>query len=199
MKKVALVTKPKAVFKSSQVSLKKSGTLQIDGIEFTNNLLQVNLRQVDRVFPYVLTCGPEMESLRFPDSQPPQSYCLDVIKEMTLSAVSHQLENHIVQQFKLDYLWQLSPGDSQAWPVADRKPLVAMLGNVQDRIGVNLLDSYILTPQYSSCGIFYYANTEFESCQVCPQEPCMGRRAPYNEELARKYSDRARKPCGSRN
>jgi hypothetical protein len=195
---VEMLARPRAVFKSSVVSDRINNSLRIDTMEFRNPLLQVNLKTVNSVFPFVITCGEKFARSTISGGKVDAGYALDVIWEMVLTKVSSYVQNYVAHQFKLDYLWQLNPGSLQAWPVEERQLVFYLLGDVKSLVGVELLDDFTLKPEFSKCGIFYYSDTEFEACQICPQEPCMGRRAPYNEELKRKYSSRARMPCGSR-
>ena len=189
---------PSAIFKSSQVNQKTRDSVQIDGVRFRRPLLRVNLDRVQRVFTYAVTCGKEFDRLYIPAGRSHLDYALGVIKEMVLNEVTHYLRSYVARRFNLDFLWQLNPGYLQAWPVADRKLLFYLLGDAKKSIGVDLVDDYSLDPTYSDCGLFYYAEMEFEACQVCKQDPCMGRRAPYSEILATKYANKARRPCGSR-
>jgi hypothetical protein len=195
---VEFLSKPCAIYKSSRVSEKTRDSLKIEETEFRNSLLNINLGSVDRVFPYVVTCGNKIDSRLIPRSDCGLSYCLAVIKEMILDETSNYLQTIITHRFSLDYLWQLKPGYLQAWPKNDRRTLFSILGNVEKAIGVSLTYDYSLKPAVSDCGLFYYADMKFEACQICPQDPCMGRRAPYCEQLAVKFSDKAQKPCGIR-
>ena len=196
VEKIVSIARPDAVYKSSPVSDRDGNYLKIDGIEFNSPLLRVNLKGVDRVFPYAVTCGKEMDSLTLPGSRSNSGYVMNILREMVLAEALNYLRSHIANRYNLDYLWSLQPGELQAWPAADRILLLSMLGDVEELIGVRLSNDGLLAAEYSACGIFYDAAMEFEGCQVCPQEPCMGRRAPYCEELAQKYPDRARRPCG---
>jgi hypothetical protein len=196
VEQVVSLARPEAVFKSSRVNDKTANALKIDGLKFNNALLRVNLKQVEQVFPYVVTCGQKMDSFM------PSNNLGDaelIVREMVLAEAENYLQSYITNRYNLDFLWSLQPGNMQAWPAAERIPLFSLLGKVEELIGVRLSENGTLKPKFSACGIFYYdTQMEFEGCQVCPQEPCMGRRAPYSQELDRKYAHRARRRCGSR-
>jgi hypothetical protein len=184
LKQAVSIARPEAIYKSSPVKDKVGNDLKIDGINFNNSILRVNLKQVDRVFPYVVTCRQKMDSLMLSSDYAGISYTVNIIQEMILAEALNYLQSYITNRYNLDYLWSLMPGELQAWPAEDRTLLFSILGNVEELIGVRLSSNNSLVPKYSACGIFYVAKMEFEGCQVCPQEPCMGRRAPYCEELA---------------
>ncbi len=52
-----------------------------------------------------------------------------------------------------------------------------------------MTDSCLMIPIKSVSGIFFPNADKFESCQLCEREHCQGRRAPYSEELVRKYEE----------
>ena len=197
LEQAILLARPEAIYKSSRVTDRTDNCLKIDGIEFNNPLLRVNLKQVERVFPYVVTCGKKMDSTISLNNYFNLGEAKYVVREMILTEATNYLQSYITDSYGLDFLWSLQPGSMQAWPVTDRTLLFSILGKVEKSIGVRLSKNGSLSPQYSACGIFYNSPIELEGCQVCAQEPCMGRRAPYSEELAKKYSHKARRPCGS--
>jgi len=64
---VALNTaRPKAMYTVSYVNNKNGDSLEIDGIKFTSRVLRANLDQVERVFPYIATCGQELGEVTVP-------------------------------------------------------------------------------------------------------------------------------------
>jgi hypothetical protein len=193
---VVPLARPKALYKISCLSRKTRDSLEIGGVKFTGWLLRLNLDRTDKVFPFAATCGQEVDSLRSATGDAEAHYCLEVIKEMILKTALHHLQNSLLERYGLDYLFSLSPGELQAWPLSQQKPLFSILGNVEGLIGVELTATCSLVPQNSAAGILYFTQTEFESCQLCSQEPCMGRRASFNPDLARKYGNTAQKHCG---
>jgi hypothetical protein len=193
---VASSISPAAVFKAAPVKPGPGSSLTIDGVEFNNPLLKVNLQSVPLVFPYAVTCEHMKNTAAIVNRPALPANVKGVIYEMVLAEAADYLRRYITELYHLDFLWGLQPGEMEAWPASGRKEVLSMLGNVDETIGLSLTADGDFIPKSSACGIFYVAEMELEGCQVCPQEPCMGRRAPYSEELARKYAHRARKPCG---
>ena len=185
---VISVSRPKAAYKVSRITARNPDGVEIDGVKFSSPLLRVNLEKTERVFPYCATCGEEADSVCISNCDERKRYCLDAIKEVMLQEIMDYLQNHLIQQYELDYIWSLNPGEMEAWPANHRQILFALLGGAAERIGLSLTPKFQLTPAFSQTGIFYYVETEFESCQLCAKEPCMGRRAPYNAELAKKHT-----------
>jgi hypothetical protein len=186
LERVVSLVRPRAVYKTSHVSGKTRDSVSIDGVRFNSILLRVNLDRAERVFPYVLTCGPDSDRFQEPEGDAAARYCLEVILNSALETAAGYLQDHLTRQFGLDYLWSLHPGDFQDWPAAQRKPLFSLLGCAAKRIGVSLKGNYAFVPATTRAGLFYFAETEFEACQLCSREPCMGRRAPYSPALAQK-------------
>jgi hypothetical protein len=198
VEKMVSLVKPKAVYKAASLKKFAGNYLEIDGIKFRNPLLQVNLKEAKHVFPYIITIGKTVDQAQVQSFNFNLSYVLNAVQKMILDESLEYLKKYISKKFNLDILWSLQPGETEAWPEGDRKLIFSILGDVENNLPVKLSNKGIIDPLYSACGIFYTAKMVFEGCQICSQEPCMGRRAPYSEELAAKFANMARKPCGAK-
>ena len=89
------VGKPKAVFEISRVENKCGDSLDIGGVTFTSHVLRVNLDKVDKVFPYVVTCGRELDEIKIPPQQIMKSYFLDQIKELVVRSALNYLADYL--------------------------------------------------------------------------------------------------------
>ncbi len=183
------IAKPKAVYEVSYVENKNEDLLDIGGVTFTSRVLRVNLDKVERVFPYVVTCGRELDEIAVPTRDFMRSYCLDIIKETSLRSAISYLENYLKRNYALGQLSRMNPGSLASWPITQQRELFSILGNVEELIGVKLTESCLMIPVKSVSGIFFPTEVKFESCQLCPREVCSGRRAPYNPDLAKKYQE----------
>ena len=74
-------------------------------------------------------------------------------------------------------------GDASLWPIEQQKALFALLGNVEQAIGVRLTDSCLMVPNKTTSGILFPAEVDFRSCEVCHRETCPSRHAPFNQQL----------------
>ena len=84
------IARPKAVYEVCYVENKAKDSLDIGGVRFTSKLLRDNLDKVGRVFPYIATCGRELDEIAIPTGDFMPGYCLDFIKATTLrSAISY--------------------------------------------------------------------------------------------------------------
>lgn len=185
------IGKPKGFYRAAFIESRTEDQVVIDGIVLTSRVLRVNLDRVHRVFPYVTTCGVELEewSRSFDDML--QKYWADVIKEMALRTAIKYLHDHLIEHYHLVRMSRMNPGSLPDWPLPEQRPLFDLLGQGPGSIGIHLADSFLMTPLKSVSGIWFPTEESFESCRLCPRENCPGRRAPYDQNLYdRKYRKR---------
>jgi len=187
---VCPVAKPKAIYEVSYVDNKSEDSLYIDGVRFTSRVLRVNLDKVERVFPYVATCGRELDEIAVPSDDFMKYYCLDVIKEVVLRSAIGYLTDYLTRNYALGQVSKMHPGSLRDWPITQQKELFSIFGDVEDLIGVKLTESFLMLPVKSVSGIYFPTEIRFESCQLCPREVCSERRAPYDPDLVKKYKEK---------
>lgn len=181
------VTSPKALYKICYVESKELNSVLIDNIEFKSKILRKNLARAERVFPFVASCGREIDNIMFNDDDLITPYILDVIKETALSCAFDYLKNHIRKKYRISNLSSMSPGSLKDWPIEQQRELFSLLGNVEEQIGVKLTGSMLMNPVKSVSGIFFPSEIDFESCRLCPRENCPKRRKKYDPQLAKEY------------
>ncbi len=184
------IAKPKAIYEVAYIDEKNGDTVTIDSVRFTSRVLRINLNEVERVFPYIATCGRELEEITVPSGDLMNSYCLDAIKTVVLGSAVTYLGDYVKSHYALGEMSHMNPGSLESWPITQQKELFSLFGDVESLIGVRLTDSFVMHPLKSVSGVYFSTEIRFESCQLCPREKCIGRRAPYNAELAKKYQDK---------
>lgn len=182
------VMRPKAVYKVSPVGNQNGDSLEINGVRFTSRVLRINLEKVDTVYPFVVTCGREIDAITFP-SDLMKSYLIDQIKETVVVLAREYLEEHLKGRNDYCVLARMAPGSGAAdvWPITQQKEFFSIFGNVAELIGVKLTASCLMIPIKSVSGIFFPTTSKFESCMLCPRDVCPRRRAPYDLELVKQY------------
>jgi hypothetical protein len=152
---------------------------------FVSRVLRANLDQVGRVFPYIATCGHELDSVSIANNDLLGQFCWDTIKEMVLYVALSHLGDHLKEVYALEPLNSMNPGsgDVAVWPIEQQKELFSFFGDVQKLIGVDLTSSCLMLPNKSVSGIFYSSEHDFQSCQLCHREKCPQRRAPFDPHL----------------
>jgi hypothetical protein len=181
------LAKPKALFKVSFTGARTEGGVEIDGVEFTSGLLAANLADTERVFPYVVTAGRELEAVGTDKSDVMRVFLIDALKELVLENALRYFERRLADRFALGTMSHMNPGSLNDWPVSQQKVLFGLFGDVEKLIGVRLTPSYLMDPIKSVSGIYFPTEIQFESCMLCPRDRCPKRRAPYDPEKAKEY------------
>jgi len=177
--------RPKAAYRECFIDARSDETVTIDGVTFTSRALCLNLKDVQRVFPYVATCGIELDRAYRPAGDVLADFWWDTIKAHLLGAAVQHFNEHLTNRFRLPKTTAMSPGsgDVNVWPIEQQKHLFSLLGEVQQAIGVTLTDSCLMIPNKTVSGITFPAGHDFRACQVCRREVCPSRSAPFDPEL----------------
>src|SRR4030042_6507749 len=191
MEKAQAIGRPKAFYKVAFIESRGDDQIIIDGVMLTSRVLRVNLEKAPRVFPFVATCGIELEEWAVSIDDMLERYWADVIKEMALRAALKHLNEHLVDHFQPGKISRMNPGSLPDWPLPEQQQLFALLGGGPASIGVKLTDSFLMVPITSVSGIWFPTEEAFESCRLCAREKCPGRRAPYDPNL---FDQKYRKP-----
>ncbi len=185
------VARPKAMYKVAYVESRGDDYVIVDGMRLNSRILRVNLDQVHRVFPFVVTCGAELEAWSETIADPLQRYWADTIKELALSAAYRALDAHLNEVYELEHPATMNPGSLADWPIEQQRLLFTLLGDPQQAIGVQLTESYLMVPTKSVSGIHFPSEDDYVNCALCQREACPNRRAPFEPELfERKYGGR---------
>ena len=171
--------RPKAAFKVSYISQKLESAVDIDGVRFSSRVLRKNLEEVERVFPYVITIGDRLKEKGSESKDLIKEYYFDVVGNIALSATRKFVEKQLQSRYGLDGMSSMSPGSLTDWPIEEQKPLFSLFGEQETPIGVKLSKHLLMLPAKSISGIF--------SCQLCPRDKCPGRKAAYDNKLAKEY------------
>jgi len=182
------VARPKVCYRVAYVESKGDDHLMIEGIQFTSRVMRVNLDKVFRTFPYVATCGLELEAWSKSVDGIVEQFWAEEIKVLAVRGTIRYLNEYLTDRYQPGQLSRMNPGSLPDWPLSEQKPLFALLGNGPATIGVQLKDSFLMTPVKSVSGIWFPTEDKYENCQLCNREKCPGRRAPYEPGLMeRKY------------
>jgi hypothetical protein len=179
------VVRPKVLYKEARVTLADGRYLEVDNCRFSHHVPSLSFQTGEMVFPYVATCGLEIEAVEFPGSLM-KDYCLNMIKNTVLmeSAVKY-FEGYLKNTYRLPEVSRIGPGEAMG-NTTQQRTLFSLLGDVEGDIGVRLSDHNMMVPEKSSSGIYFETAVRIESCQLCPND-CRTRRAPYDPELFKTY------------
>lgn len=177
------VARPKALYRPVYVDARSGDGVVLDGVALSSRVLRINLDPVHRAFAHVCTCGAELDAWAVAFTDPLERYWADAICQAALSLARHALRDELQQRFGIPQLSSMAPGSLPDWPIEQQVLLFQLIGDVQATIGVRLTPSMMMAPAKSTSGISFATATTFESCQLCPREDCIGRRAPYQPGL----------------
>ena len=176
------VARPKALYAEAFVEGCGDDTIRIGGITFTSRMLRRKLEAVECVFPYVATCGHELDGVTLPPGDVLIQFWWDTIKAEVLATARTHLLAHLTDRFRLGQTARMSPGsgDAEVWPIEQQRQLFALLGGVTPFIGVILTESCLMIPNKTVSGLLFATKHDFHTCQVCHREPCLHRKGPFD-------------------
>lgn len=186
--RVGEIARPKALYRLSYVDTQGPEQVILEKTTFHSKALRANLENIGRVFPYIVTCGREVDELLVETDDTLLQYWMSIIKLFLLQNSVEFLRQTIHDQYKIDNLSSMNPGSGEAsiWPIEEQRFLFSLFGGVQvveQTIGVRLLPSFMMTPDMSASGILFPSETTYFNCQLCQREACPSRQAPFDNVL----------------
>ena len=181
------IARPKAAYKVCYIQHRDEDSITLEGRTFSSRVLRRNLEGIERVFPFVATCGTELDAIQPGSQDMLAAYCFETIRLILVNTARRHAEQHLKDTYLLGQVSRMAPGSLEDWPLPQQAPLFDLLGDVTQRIGVTLSDRFLMVPVKSVSGIFFPTEVRFESCQLCQRVNCSGRRALYDAELAARY------------
>jgi hypothetical protein len=160
------VGKPKALYKEAFIESRTDETVTLDGILFKSRILRVNLENVYRVFPYVLTCGLELEEWSKKIADFLQEFWAEEIKETVLYMARDSFLKQIQEYHQLGQIARMNPGSLADWPIEEQRPL--FLFSEMFKNSLESSDSQPHDGAYKVCfGCPLSTEIDFSSCQLC--------------------------------
>jgi len=177
--------KPKAVYRESFIDSKGEDTVTIDQVVFTSRTLRMNLDPVERVFPFIATCGREADDSGLAEGDVLKDFWFETIKAALLRSATAYLNEQLQRKYALGKTSSMSPGsgDVTVWPIEQQSNLFSLFDDVEELIGVRLTDSFLMVPNKSVSGIRFPTEVDFRTCQVCRRENCPSRSAEFDEVM----------------
>ena len=177
--------KPRAVFDVAYTGAKGEGTVEVAGITFESPILRKNLDGANKVFPYIITIGPELERAASAQNDLLKQYYLEEMANIALEGAAAWLGGQLEARYGVTGLANMSPGLLEDWPITEQTKLFSIFGDTEGAIGVRLTDSMLMLPRKSISGILFPSEEGFVACQLCERERCSGRKAAFDISAAR--------------
>ncbi len=176
----ARVGKPKAVARLSGLTLLDEERVRIGDVTFSSPLLRKKVDGLGRAFPYLASEGPELAdwSLSLPSSL--EQVFASALREVAVQRAENMLERTLLEQYGIAQVSAMNPGSLEVWSLEEQVPLFELLAPLPEQLGVTLLPSLMMRPQYTVSGVFFQTDSKFYNCQLCPKEACPNRKAPLS-------------------
>ena len=171
--------RPRAVYAVAYIGAKGEGTVEVAGVTFQSAVLSANLDGVNKVFPYIITVGPELESEAATQGDLLKQYYLEEMANYALEQAAAWLSKQLEARYGSGPLSNMSPGSLEDWPITEQTKLFSIFGDTERLVGVRLTDSMLMVPRKSISGILFPSEEGFVACQLCDRERCPGRKAPF--------------------
>jgi len=180
------VTRPKAVFRPLIVENLHDSSFMLGGVTFCSRVLGKVLQEGDIVFPYIVTIGTELDILDSSQNDMLEKFRIDAVKSAVLFAAGRTFEDLLKKQYPERRLTHINPGEIDDWPLIQQKQVFHLLDGSIGQLGVQLTEGCMIKPVKSRSGIYFANDDGFETCRLCTQYRCAGRRAAFDAQtLAR--------------
>ncbi|MDR2946728.1 MAG: hypothetical protein LBV79_08290 [Candidatus Adiutrix sp.] len=173
------LARPKVAFKIVRPEAAGEGKVSLDGVIFKSGLLAKHVTESPWAFPYVGTCGRELDEWAKGLSGL-ENFMANEIMIVTLHQAVRKMEEMLRSRFEFNEVSAMNPGSlPNEWPLVEQRPLFELMGEFPGQVGVNLLPSLLMDPGKSVSGVYFQTTEKFHSCQLCTKEDCPNRRAPF--------------------
>ncbi len=153
---------------------------------FESRILAVNVKDVNKVYPYVVTSGRKAYDHAQAYDDPLYNFWAHGICEIALRNAMQAGFEEAKARLGVSALNAMNPGSLSDFPISSQKPLFDLLKNVEEECGVTLTDTYLMIPIKSGSGIWFESDKHYANCMMCPRVNCPNRRAPYREDMFEK-------------
>jgi hypothetical protein len=175
----------RAVYDISYIGTKDLETVEIGDVVFRSRVLRHNLEHAQKVFPFIMTVGPELERTAASLGDLLRQYYLEEIANVVLEQAVDWLAEMLSGRWGFPSLSCMSPGSLEDWPISEQPKLFPLFGDTEKSVGVRLTESLLMVPRKSISGILFPSEEGFISCRVCPRENCPSRKADYDKEASK--------------
>lgn len=176
------IARPKGLYKKVRIDGKIKDGVLIGGILLTSRILQENAAEDEALFPYLATCGMELEEWGNSHEDLFDRYVAGIIQEMACRKAMDAVLEHIDEPYGLINPSTINPGSLNDWPIHQQEHLFQLLENSQHLIGMELMESFLMQPMKSVSGIRFSGKEKHHNCQCCSRENCTGRIMPYRDQ-----------------
>ena len=159
-KKAEAVAKPKAIYGAACIDEKDENHVIIEGICFTSRLLSNNLKEVQRVFPYVATCGEEVYSWAKSILDPIERYWAEALCEIYLSKAYIAMKRDLEFKMKPGKTAVMNPGSLERLAHKRTKTSICTVGGRKYKENRSPVNRKFFNAAYKICFRNYFPNRD---------------------------------------
>ena len=160
-------SQPRALYAPREIEARGDDFLQVREVRIASRVLARHAVPGLPVFLFVATLGARIEAAIHGGRDVLEQYCLETVANLALDEAVRQLHLHLSREYHLPRLYCLSPGTLSDWPIEEQRKLFALLGRVEEALGVRLTEHLLMIPRMSLSGVFFPSNLDFSECRLC--------------------------------
>ena len=131
-----------------------------------------------KAFPYLASEGTELADWSLSLSSSLEQVFASALREVAVQQAENLLERTLLERYGIAQVSAMNPGSLKVWSLEEQVPLFELLAPLPEKLGVTLLPSLMMRPEYSVSGVFFQTDSKFYNCQLCPKKECPNRRIP---------------------
>lgn len=175
------IANAKLLYGEAKIEARTEDTVTIDGVVFHGRDLVNALEGLDTVYPYLCTCGKELDGAAWG--------CKDLVKMLYIDNINHFYlrQTAIVLAEKIDnelgtVSTCMTPGSFEEWTLEEQQPLWQLL-NKGENTGVTMNDHGIMNPAKTVAGIRFQAKKGSCNCAICMKHNCENRKEEFSAKV----------------
>ena len=159
------IARPKAAIMACSPVLVETNQIRLGNTLFVSELLWEKIRNIRVVYPYLVTCGVELDqwARSFDDAGNfTARFMADEIMLKIMLNAQKQLVARVTAIAGQGKLARVNPGFQSTWPITEQKTFFELMGDLPDRLEVQLTPSFLMNPAKSTTGIMYPSDEDFD-------------------------------------
>ena len=149
------VAVPKAAYFDALITGKDEDTVEFCGEIFHSHQLAAATEKNQKIFPYIITIGMELEERYQELDDIMEQYILDGVQSVILNQVTEYVAKQLKETFQLKEVTYHIPGALDDWDLKEQPKLFRLFGSTMDQLGVVLSHSNLMRPTKSVSGVYY--------------------------------------------
>lgn len=170
---------PVALYRELGVGRGETGGFQIEDQIFDDQVTAGHFEGLDRIFPYVATCGPGLEDMLNSGVDMLEIFWIDALKQMAMDRAFDALRGEVKSKYAIEHLYSLNPGSDtcrEGWDIQNLSKIFKLMPNAESLANVQLTDSLLMLPNKTVAGFLFKSHKDFVTCLDCDNINCSNRR-----------------------